>query len=216
MNHLELVNKVLVRLRENKVSTVNQTPYSSLISELVNEAKNLVEDAWDWTNLRTTLSGTTTEGVFSYEIEGASTRFKMLDVVNDTSNQFMHLTSSTEFNDLFLNTDQVTVGEPLKYSYNGVSEDNNLMVDVWPVPDGAYELRFNGVKRSGDLVADSDKLFVPETPVALLAYAYAVDERGEDMGQASTYAHQRAKSALSDAIAFDVARYPDEITWRTC
>ena len=216
MNHLQLVNKVLVRLRENKVTSVNQNAYSQLISSLVNEAKNLVEDAWDWTNLRTTLSGTTTEGVFSYAIEGSSARFKMLDVVNDTSNQFMQLTPSSVFNDLFLNTDGPTEGEPIKYSYSGTDSNGHLIVDVWPIPDGEYELRFNGVNRTDDLEADDDELLVPDMPVFLLAYAYAVDERGEDMGQASAYAHQRAKSSLADAIALDAARYPDEITWSTC
>ena len=216
MNHLDIVNKVLVRLREQQVSSVNQTAYSQLISSLVNEAKILVEDAWDWSGLRTTLTGTTTEGVFNYSIEGSSSRFKVVDVVNDTSNQFMYLCSTTEFNDLFYNTDEPTEGEPLKYTYRGTDGEGNLVVDVWPIPDGEYDLRFDGVARTEDLVADTDTLKVPTQPVFLLAYAYAVDERGEDMGQASAYAHQRAKSSLSDAIALDAARYPDEITWSTC
>jgi len=64
MTYLELVNGVLRRLRENQVSAVDQNPYSLLIGDLVNDAKRIVEDAWDWSALRTTLTITTTAGYF--------------------------------------------------------------------------------------------------------------------------------------------------------
>ena len=59
MTYLELVNKVLIRLREDEVGSVNQTAYSKLVGEFVNDAARLVEDAWDWSALRTTLTVTT-------------------------------------------------------------------------------------------------------------------------------------------------------------
>jgi hypothetical protein len=46
MTYLQLVNKVLTRLREDTVSTVSQNTYSALVGEFVNDAKRLVEDAW--------------------------------------------------------------------------------------------------------------------------------------------------------------------------
>jgi hypothetical protein len=48
MTYLELVNDVLVRLREPTVSTVIQTAYSSLIGKFINDAKRQVEDAFAW------------------------------------------------------------------------------------------------------------------------------------------------------------------------
>ena len=54
MTYLEAVNKVLRRLRENTVSSVDETIYSRLIGEFVNDANHMVEDAWDWSNLRET------------------------------------------------------------------------------------------------------------------------------------------------------------------
>ena len=42
MTYLELVNDVLVRLRETTVSTVTQTAYSSLIGKFVNDGKRQV------------------------------------------------------------------------------------------------------------------------------------------------------------------------------
>ena len=40
--HKELVNNILIRLRERQVGTVNETAYSTLISVLVNDAKDFV------------------------------------------------------------------------------------------------------------------------------------------------------------------------------
>jgi predicted N-acetyltransferase YhbS len=56
MTYLELVNKVLRRLRESEVSTVqgvgNANQYARLIGDFINEAKSQVEVAWDWSALR--------------------------------------------------------------------------------------------------------------------------------------------------------------------
>ena len=54
MTYLELVNDVLVRLRETTVVTVSETSYSSLIGKFVNDAKRQIEDAYAWNVLGTT------------------------------------------------------------------------------------------------------------------------------------------------------------------
>ena len=56
MTYLEAVNSVLRRLREDEVVSVSANPYSKLVGELVNDAKRLVEDAWDWSSLRNTIT----------------------------------------------------------------------------------------------------------------------------------------------------------------
>jgi hypothetical protein len=65
MTYLQLVNSVLRRLREDEVSSVSQNSYSKLIGEFVNDAKRSVEDAYDWTALRTTLTVTTDDTTFN-------------------------------------------------------------------------------------------------------------------------------------------------------
>ena len=52
MTYLELVNGVLTRLREKKVASLDTNPFVSLIGALVNDAKQSVEDAWQWSQLR--------------------------------------------------------------------------------------------------------------------------------------------------------------------
>mgnify|MGYP000544108538 CR=1 FL=1 len=53
--YLQLVNDVLVRMREPEVSSVSDTPYSSLIGVLVNDAKREVENATMWQALNQTI-----------------------------------------------------------------------------------------------------------------------------------------------------------------
>jgi len=213
MTYLEIVNNVLKRLRERTVSTVNETAYSEMIGILVNDSLQEIEQAWDWSALRTTLSATTSSGVFSYELNTAGTAFEIINVINDTDNFFMTYKSSTEFDDYYLNRTPES-GSPLYYSWNGVSNDGDVQVDVYPKPDGAYSLRFNMIKRSPEMTSDSTDVIIPFKPVQLLTYAKAVEERGEDGGQSAQGAYATAERALSDAIALDSARHPEELIFK--
>ena len=103
MTYLELVNGVLRRLREDQVSAVDQNPYSLLIGDLVNDAKRIVEDAWDWSALRTTLTISTTADIFNYVLVGSGNRIKIIDVINDTSNWFMTYKDTHWMDNAFLN-----------------------------------------------------------------------------------------------------------------
>ena len=213
MTYLELVNNVLRRLRERPVETVSQTAYSDLIGVLVNDAKEEVENAWQWGGLRTTLQGNTEAGKFNLELQSTESRLTIMDVWNDTTNNKLIYKSSEWFNNTFLSTDTPDTGEPKYWTYNGVSADGDSLIDLYPIPDGAYSMLINAVIRSVDLVEDIDILLVPDKPTALLAYAYAVEERGEDGGQPSSRAFSVATKSLGDAISLDVAKHPEEVVW---
>jgi len=212
MTYLEVVNSILKRLRERTVATTEESAYSSLIAVLVNDAKETVENAWSWSGLRTTLSATTSTGIFNYELNGSLNRMTVLDVINDTDDFFMKHKDSHTFNSLFLNTTPQE-GAPYYYNFNGISQDGDTQVDVYPIPDGAYDLRFNVVLRTDDLSGDADTFKVPSKPIELLAYAMAVEERGEDGGVNPVSAYARSDVALADAIALDAAKHPEETIW---
>jgi hypothetical protein len=216
MTYLELVNKVLRRLRESEVDTVqgvgNSNSYARLIGDFVNEAKSQVEVAWDWSALRSTLTVTTTPDVFNYELNGAQNNFKVLNVWNDTNNIDMKYQTGTWFDKEFL-MGEPQRGIPAFYSFNGVSTDGDTQVDIYPIPDAAYALRFNITQRNLELVEDADTMVIPYRPVMLLATAMAIEERGEDGGQQSMNAYGAAQSALADEIAMDAARHPEETIW---
>ena len=212
MTYLQLVNNVLKRLRERPVSTVDENTYSTLIGILVNDSKDEIETAWSWSALRTTLSATTTVDVFNYELNGTQNSFKVLDVVNDTSNFFMTYQTASYFNNVFLNNTPAK-GSPRYYSFNGISDDGDTLVDVYPIPNGAYNLRFNVVMPQAQLSSDETRILIPTKPIEMLAYAKAIEERGEDGGAASNSAYATAQRVLNDAISFDSAKHPEEAIW---
>jgi len=214
MTYLDIVNSVMIRLREREVSAVTENSYSKLIGQFVNDAKRQVEDAWNWNALRKTLTATTQADVFNYELNTTGSRFRMLDVINDTANFFMEPRSSTWFNDVFLNSATAETGEPRYYNINGISADGDTQVDIFPIPSGVYTIRFNVVDPQDNLTNDSDTLLVPTEPVILGAYARAVAERGEDGGIAAQEATALAATSLSDHIALDANRFGDELIWR--
>ena len=216
MTYLELVNAVMRRLRESEVSTVqgtgNSNAYARLIGDFVNEAKSQVEVAWDWSALRSTLTLTTTPNVFNYELNGTQNNFKVLDVWNDSDDIEMQYKSASWFNREFLTATPQT-GKPMFYNFNGVSTDRDTQVDIYPIPDGVYAIRFNITQRNLELTEDAETTVLPTRPIILLATAMAIEERGEDGGQQSMNAYAAAQSALADEIAMDAARHPEDTIW---
>ena len=212
MTYLELVNSVLRRLRVTEVDTVAETAYSKMIGEFVNDAKRNVEDAYPWNALTDTLSATTTADIFNYVLVGSGQRFRVLDVLNDTSNSAMTLAPTKWMDEKFLLT-TAAKGSPLYYNFNGVDENGDTQVDLYPIPNAAYNLRFNIIKPQANLVNNTDRLLVVEEPVIFLAYAKALAERGEDGGLSSNEAYALYKQSLSDAIAIETSRYVEEQEW---
>ena len=216
MTYLELVNAVMRRLRESEVATVqgsgNSNTYARLIGDFVNESKSQIEAAWDWSALRSTLTLTTTANVFNYELQNTRNSAKVLDVWNDTNDIEMLYKDSNWFNREFLTATPQT-GIPTFYNFNGVSTDGDTQVDIYPIPDGVYSLRFNLTQRNVPLSLDTDVTVLPTRPIILLATAMAIEERGEDGAQQSINAYQMAASALSDEISFDAARHPEDTIW---
>jgi hypothetical protein len=213
MTYLQLVNKVLTRLREDTVDTVSQNTYSALVGEFVNDAKRIVEDAWDWSALRTTLTVTTTTDIFNYSLTGSGNRIELLDVINDSSNFFMKYRDSHWFNKTFL-VDEPASGSPMYYGFNGIDINGDTAVDLSPIPDAAYSLRFNCILRTPELSADTDTIAIPTLPIIHMAVALAVAERGEAGGQSAAELLSFAKSLLNDAIALDAGKHSEELIYQ--
>jgi len=213
MTYLNLINNVLRRLREDVVTTVNETDYSALIGDLVNDAKKIVENSYDWTALRETITVSTVDGTDTYSLTGSGDLAVVKDVLNTTSQKFMHLRSKEYFNNVNYNTSPQS-GSPDYFTFIGTDSNRDLQVQVYPKPDAVYSLRFDVVKPQADLADDSDVLSVPTNPVVQLAYAMALRERGETGGQSAAEQFAVAATSLSDAVAFDANRYPSELTFQ--
>lgn len=226
MTYLNLVNNVLRRLREDEVTSVAQTTYSKLVGDFVNDAKKSVEDAWDWSALRTTLTISTTAGVFNYVMTGAGNQLKVLHAYNDSDNFDMQYQTPLWFDDKYMKQEPQS-GSPRYYTFNGVNANGDTQVEVYPKPDTTGTLlRFNVVLRgditdSGtvlrpdELVNDTDQLIIPSQPIIHLAVALLARERGETGGTSAPEYFQIADRYLSDAIAMDAQKHPEETIWFT-
>lgn len=211
-NFLQLTNSVLRRLREAEVTSVNDNDYAKLIATYINDSKRQVEDAYNWNSLSDTLSATTSANIFSYVLTGSGQRFRLIDIINDSSNMIMQNRTTRWMDQAFLVNDPAK-GPPIYFNFNGTDTNGDTLVDLYPIPDGAYNLRFNIIKPQVELVADADVLYVPHEPVIMGAYARAVAERGEDSGVTSNEAYALYLTSLADAIALESGRYIEEGEW---
>jgi hypothetical protein len=208
MTYLELVNDVLVRLRETTVSTVSETSYSSLIGKFVNDAKRQIEDAYAWNVLGTTITLSTTSGTYSYALTGSGQKFQVLDVLNVTSNLRMRNVDFATMN-RYQNFSTPVNGIPAYYAFDGVDGSSDTKVTIYPRPDGVYSIPFSLTVPQATLSSDSTTVLVPDVLVVQNAYARALVERGEDGGLSSSEAYSLYKAMLSDYIALEGTRYPE-------
>jgi hypothetical protein len=211
-NFLELTNDVLIRLREPEASSVSDNAYVKLIAKYVNDSKRQVEDAYNWNALSETLSAVTATDLFNYVLEGTGQRFRVIDVFNDTSHVIMNNASTRWMNEQFILATPAK-GSPYYYNFNGTNSNGDTQVDLFPIPNGVYNIRFNVIRPQVELVLNSDKLLVPHEPVILGALARAQAERGEDGGVQSAESYALFKQSLADAISLESARYFEEEAW---
>lgn len=208
MTYLELINDVLVRLREEQVSTANETSYSTLIGRFVNDAKRQIEDSYGWNVLGETATVTTTPGTYSYALTGAGQKFQVMDAISTSGNFGLRNISFVEMNRLQSFTPTGT-GSPTDYVFDGVDGNGDAKVTVYPRPDGVYTLVFALTVPQATLATDGAVVKVPGVLVAQNAFARALVERGEDGGLNSSEAFQLYRSMLADYIALEGTRFPE-------
>lgn len=209
--YLDLVNDVLIRMREPEVTTVNENTLSKLVGRLVNDAKRQVEDAYSWNALTDTLIIETTADTYGYVLTGSGTRFKVIDAQDNTNKSVINPLSTKLMSQYLLNN--TSPGNPMYYNFNGIHNTGDTKVDFYPVPNAGLTLYFNLYIPEPELTSDTATMLVPKEPVVLGAFARALVERGEDGGLNSSEAYGLYKASLADAIAIESSRYVEEETW---
>jgi hypothetical protein len=208
MTYLELINDVLIRLREPVVTANNQTAYSTLIGKFVNDAKRQIEDAFSWNALGQTITVTTASSTASYSLTGAGQKFQVMDVINTTSNVGLINITFVDMNRK-LNFTPLVNSIPTEFAFDGVDASYDTKVNLYPIPDGVYTIKFALTVPQATLASDSTVVAVPDVLVAQNAYARALIERGEDGGTSSSEAFLLYKAMLADHIALEGTRYPE-------
>jgi hypothetical protein len=212
--YLQLVNEVLVRMREPTVSTVNENTVSALVGKFINDTKRYIADSYDWDAFNTSVNITTTANNGGpYSLTGSGLRFKVNNVINTTA--YGELTPITR-NELDLNmygAANTQKAAPGNYVLTGVDTNGDTQVSFWPVPDNGYVMRFSLLVPEADLSSDTDVTKLAKEPIILGALARALIERGEDGGITSSDTYALFKQCLGDIIALELARAPEFDVW---
>jgi hypothetical protein len=183
-----------------------------MIGDLINDAKTTVEQAWEWSALRNTITFNTVDGTTTYALTGAGQDSVVKEAMNDTSNAFLQQRTKTFFNSQFYNATPAS-SAPYYFTFNSTDSNGDIQVDLYPKPDGIYAMRFDVVTPQAELANDATNLSVPSNPVLQLAYGMALRERGETGGQSAGEQYGLANIALADAIQIDANKYPAEMTF---
>ncbi len=217
-----LINEVLIRLREDTISSnwsgdindpsndANISAYQRVIGALVNDAKRHVEERHDWLNLRETVDIATVNGTKNYNLSSGQ-QIKIMDAINNTTGMHLKQVGRTYINTVTYPSQNT--GEPLYYGFNGSDASNNMKEDLSPVPTTAHTISFDIIKYQADLTEADTVLSVPEKPVILGAWARAIAERGEDGGTQSSLMAVEAGEALKQAIILDSGNTRYETDW---
>lgn len=215
MTYIELVNKVLRRLREKTVTTF-ANDYPQLIGEFVNEAKEEVESAWKWKCLRTKVTFPTVAGTVEYNIGtggvGSTATNERSQLLYEEATDLPLAFNETEDNRLievplaetqsYRSTDQLAAqARPCTFSVS--KSRTGLTVVMYPPPDGVYTIALYCLIPQAPLSATTDVITVPGEPVWRAALAMAEEERGTGLGARAEALGMRAKACLADYIMRD-------------
>jgi hypothetical protein len=219
MTYRELINEVLIRLREDTILTdwsgnINDSTtvseYQKVVGAMINDSKRTVENFHDWLVLRETVNISTVSGTKNYSLSSGQ-EFKIVDSINNTTGtQLVQVTRS------YLNRQKYPTdpsGEPLYYGFNGADASNNLKIDLSPIPDASETISFDIIKAQDELKTSTTVIKIPEKPVVLGAWARAISERGEDGGTQTTIVAEEAMQALKQAIMTDSGNTQYETDW---
>jgi hypothetical protein len=212
--YLDLVNDVLVRMREPQVTTVGENTVSALVGKYVNDSKRQVADAYDWDAFNTAIIvSTTANNTGPYSLTGAGIRYKTMDVINTTAYNQLSALSHEQYDSYYYTIPNPTKGIPLYFTIRGVDTNGDIKVVFWPVPDAVYSIRFSLIVPEADFTTDSSTTLLAKEPIVLGAFARALVERGEDGGLNSSEAYALYKSSLADLISLELARSPENDTF---
>lgn len=229
MNYLDLINAVLVRLRENKASaaTLDSNPFFAVIGATVNDAKEIVEDSWDWSGLRGCDETFVVQGQSIIQLpNSADSHYRLREVQNLTSGTFLKQVTPAQGAQRYADelTNPIGQQDPLEYfhcnDYWNPSDDADLLngtkqIRLMAPSTATFTIGLVRIAHQPLLTNWDQKIRVPSAPVYTLATALASRERGDIGGAPTGELFALAQKSLSDAIAIDSARYPEELIWYT-
>jgi len=217
---LQLTNEVGKNLRRSNGSTwtaLNTSADQIFIQQAINEAKRMVEDAWESDLLVKALTFDSVAGTHTYDLSDlgvvtsdpdvatdrsapirskANYKLQMFDV---TDNEFQMSECSREYAQKAetLDTNNVSIPSLVAIYPNA----DGLTVHFPYAPSGIRNYKVYCKVPQDDLALAATELTVPWRPVVLAATAIACEERGEELGMDASRWWEQYENALGSMIA---------------
>lgn len=215
LTFLQIINRILRRLRESEVASHDTTDYSNLIGRTVNDVKAEIENAFYWNALRDTYDVSTSDDVSSYTLTGAGDCI-ILSAWNTTAGTEIRRGTNRAFDKYFFGSglNGQAKGAPYLYIPAGLDASYDRNVDLWPVPNGVYALKFNVYTQQADLAANGDIPLVPQPLLIEETIARLLVERGDEAAPRPQPGHT---FILQDRLAQEISREAghddEELDW---
>lgn len=216
------MNEVLGVLSEDLVedaTTVLDSDYHKLIAHFVNQIKEEIEDAHNWSVLWQDLTVSVLGETHTADITGANQRSRLVRI--QQSNSFdsaalvfdITIPSNTrqlveiDYSELVYRrrVNQETVNDAPVYFATRMGSDGVPEITVYPTPLNTRVLSVTMVVPQSRVEFDEldTVILIPSRPLEMGSIWYALHERGEELGVSSMYTEDRFRQALDSAIARD-------------
>ena len=218
---LNIVNDVLRRLREDTVSTLVGNDYSQLIAMFLNDAKEDLEDMWFWTVNEKEIDTTiTSDGARTYDLTATTDRSFLIrsvpdnvpmafDITTDENGQLydIPLKELRRWRNTFAGTPD-DLASPAFFAIVPDSDGRGYTLELKQGSSTARSWRTYWYAPQAELAVvtaadESTEILLPERPVFLRTLFYALNERGEEMGEPGGIAERKAESASTAAMELD-------------
>lgn len=247
---LQMVNRLLRRLREDTVTGTTDNTYSQLLAEIVADCYEEVLDEHKWEGLKHLVHVDISAGTVEYRLDakvnnggnirnsdgrvptvdsellffnGDMPEVYMYDDDNDDSPSPLTFLSPEAFRyQKSLDRDS-TETEPYYFTIFRKADATNgrrLFMEIYPSPTASrvIELMFwtKPARLASDGTTDNVNFLIPERPVFQLAYMYALNERGEELGEPGNLAERRYIESLAAETEKEIDAYirADRYEWR--
>ena len=218
---LNIVNDVLRRLREDTVASVSTSSYATLIAMFLNDAKEDLEDQWFWTVNETEIDTTITgdSSTRDYDLTSTTDRSFLVrslddnipmayDITTNENDQLVDipLKELRKFRNTFAGTIPA-IGRPLRFAIKPDSDGRGYTLELEQAATAARSWRSYWYAPQAELALDNTddatEILLPERPLFLRTLYYALNERGEEMGEPGGVAESRANRAAAAAMELD-------------
>lgn len=231
MTILQIINRILRRLREDQVTDLTDE-YSLLLVEFLSDIHAQVLEAHDWSKFDHTVTVAVAAGTFEYDLsatvsggghvtngETVTTDASILrydadgrpvvhyyETVSATQGTGLSLISWESYLDLLKEKTDQTSTYPTYFALQ--QNDSGYKMALWPAPavtGGYVHLRFNTPEAVVTSSDDSSRvLLAPQRPLIQGVLYLAFNERGEEIGEPGGVAESRFGLALQAAVEQDV------------